>query len=145
MLAQEIIRIKRDGGTLDAAHIQSFVRGLVDGSWSEGQAAALAMAVFFQGMSMPERVALTQAMMRSGEVMDWAQAALPGRRLLIVLTGAATSALASALGGGATAVDLVRAVPWDVILILLALSSREARSFARRTRGFARPRRVDAA
>lgn len=78
MLAQEIIRIKRDGGTLDAAHIQSFVRGLVDGSWSEGQAAALAMAVFFQGMSMPERVALTQAMMRSGEVMDWAQAALPG-------------------------------------------------------------------
>ena len=78
MLAQEIIRIKRDGGTLDAAHIQSFVRGLVDGSWSEGQAAALAMAVFFQGMSMSERVALTQAMMRSGEVMDWAQAALPG-------------------------------------------------------------------
>ncbi len=31
------------------------------------------------------------------------------------------------------------------ILILLALSSREARSFARRTRGFARPRRVDSA
>jgi Na+/H+ antiporter NhaD/arsenite permease-like protein len=50
-----------------------------------------------------------------------AQAALPGRRLLVVLTGAATSALASSLGGGATAVDLVRGVPWDVILILLAL------------------------
>lgn len=36
MLAQEIIRIKRDGGTLDATHIDEFVQGLTDGSWSEG-------------------------------------------------------------------------------------------------------------
>ena len=44
MLAQEIIRTKRDGGVLDASQIGVFVAGLVDGSWSEGQAAALAMA-----------------------------------------------------------------------------------------------------
>ncbi len=78
MLAQEIIRTKRDGGVLAPSEIQAFVQGLVDGSWSEGQAAALAMAVFFQGMGMPERVALTQAMMRSGQVMEWGSAQLDG-------------------------------------------------------------------
>ena len=45
MLAQEIIRIKRDGGLLPRAQIEAFVRGLVDGAWSEGQAAAMAMPV----------------------------------------------------------------------------------------------------
>jgi thymidine phosphorylase len=78
MLAQEIIRTKRDGGVLAPPQIEAFVQGLVDGSWSEGQAAALAMAVFFQGMGMSERVALTQAMMRSGHVMEWGSAQLHG-------------------------------------------------------------------
>ena len=59
MLAQEIIRIKRDGRTLERADIEHFVRGLVDGSWSEGQAAALAMAMFLRGMSRNETVNLT--------------------------------------------------------------------------------------
>lgn len=71
MLAQEIIRIKRDGGTLSAAHVHEFVRGLTDGSWSEGQCAAMAMAVFQRGMSRDEAVALTQAMRDSGEVLRW--------------------------------------------------------------------------
>jgi thymidine phosphorylase len=78
MLAQEIIRIKRDGQTLSASHIDSFVKGLVDGSWSEGQAAALAMAIFLRGLSRAETVALTQAMRDSGRVMDWSQAGLDG-------------------------------------------------------------------
>lgn len=78
MLAQEIIRAKRDGQSLSAEQIGHFVHGLVSHAWSEGQAAALAMAVFFQGMSMPERIALTQAMRDSGEVLDWAHAQLNG-------------------------------------------------------------------
>ena len=78
MLAQEIIRIKRDGQTLARAHIDAFVRGLVDGSWSEGQAAALAMAMFLKGMSRAETVDLTQAMTRSGLVMNWHAAHLNG-------------------------------------------------------------------
>ena len=41
MLATEIIRTKRDRGRLSEAQIQAFVRGLVDGSWSEGPVAAL--------------------------------------------------------------------------------------------------------
>jgi len=78
MLAQEIIRLKRDGQALERAHIDDFVRGLVDGSWSEGQVAALAMAMFLQGMSRSETVHLTQAMTHSGRVMNWAHASLHG-------------------------------------------------------------------
>lgn len=71
MLAQEIIRTKREGLALDEAQIAHFVRGLVDGSWSEGQVAALGMAVFLRGMTRGEAVALTRAMMHSGRVLAW--------------------------------------------------------------------------
>ena len=71
MLAQEIIRIKRDGGSLADAQIQDFVAGLVDHRWSEGQAAAMAMAIFLRGLSPDETVALTRAMTLSGEVLQW--------------------------------------------------------------------------
>jgi thymidine phosphorylase len=78
-LPQEIIRRKRDGGTLSAAEIGFLVKGLTDGSVTEGQVAAFAMAVFFKGMEMPERVALTEAMRDSGRVLDWSD--LPGPAL----------------------------------------------------------------
>ncbi|MEP3437789.1 MAG: thymidine phosphorylase [Hoeflea sp.] len=71
MLTQEIIRTKRDGGKLEPADIAAFVRGLTDGSVTEGQVAALAMAIFFQGMSREEAVALTLSMRDSGEVLSW--------------------------------------------------------------------------
>jgi thymidine phosphorylase len=78
MLPQEIIRRKRDGAALGAAEIESFIAGLTSGAVTEGQAAAFAMAVFFKGMNLDERVALTRAMMRSGSVLDWRSANLPG-------------------------------------------------------------------
>jgi thymidine phosphorylase len=78
-LPQEIIRRKRDGGTLSAAEIGFMVQGLTDGSVTEGQVAAFAMAVFFKGMAMEERVALTMAMRDSGRVLDWRD--LPGPAL----------------------------------------------------------------
>jgi len=78
MLAAEIIRTKRDGGALSEAQIGAFVQGLVDGSWSEGQVAALAMAVLLRGMSPDEGVALTRAMTHSGEVLRWDQEGLHG-------------------------------------------------------------------
>jgi thymidine phosphorylase len=77
-LPQEIIRTKRDGGRLTDAEIEQFVRGLTDGSIGDGQAAALAMAVFFQGMDVNERVALTRAMSQSGSTMHWDLAELHG-------------------------------------------------------------------
>ena len=77
-LTQEIIRKKRDKGVLSAEEIQFFVRGITDGSVSEGQIAALGMAVFFNDMNMDERVAFTLAMRDSGQVLDWRALNLPG-------------------------------------------------------------------
>ena len=77
-LPQEVIRAKRDGLTLAAPEIEAFVAGLVDGSVGEGQAAALAMAICWRGLSLDECVALTGAMTRSGTVLDWD---LPGPAL----------------------------------------------------------------
>ena len=77
-LPQEIIRKKRDGGILTAEEIQFFVRGIPDGSVTEGQIAAFAMAVYFKDMSMDERVAFTLAMRDSGQVMEWRSMNLPG-------------------------------------------------------------------
>jgi len=78
LLPQEIIRRKRDGGALSYEEIQAFVRGLTDGSFTEGQIAAFTMAVFLQGMTMEERITLTRAMTRSGSVLQWKDFDLPG-------------------------------------------------------------------
>ena len=77
-LPQEIIRAKRDGRALSEAEIGEFIAGLTSGAVSEGQAAAFAMAVFFRGMSLEERVGLTRAMTRSGATLDWSALKLPG-------------------------------------------------------------------
>ncbi len=71
MLPQEVIRRKRDGAALARDEVKDFISGLTDGSVSEGQVAAFAMAVFFKGMSREEAVGLTLAMRDSGTVLKW--------------------------------------------------------------------------
>ena len=78
MLPQEIIRKKRNGGELSGEEIAFVARGIADLSLSEGQVAAFAMAVFFQGMTTAERVAMTLGLVRSGVVLDWNDLDLPG-------------------------------------------------------------------
>jgi thymidine phosphorylase len=78
MLAAELIRRKRDGGELTADEISELVAGIADGSVSDAQVGALAMAIFLQGMTGAERVALTGAMTRSGDVLEWGDAGLDG-------------------------------------------------------------------
>src|SRR3984885_7511096 len=78
MLPQEIIRAKRDGRALTGEEIGEFIAGLTSGAIGDGQVAAFAMAVFFRGMNIDERVHLTRAMTRSGEALDWSGANLPG-------------------------------------------------------------------
>jgi thymidine phosphorylase len=73
MLVQEIIRIKRDGGVLSQSQIEEFITGVTDNSVSEGQIAALAMAVFLNGMQREEFIALTKAMANSGTVLNWSE------------------------------------------------------------------------
>jgi thymidine phosphorylase len=71
VLASEVIRRKRDGHALTRAEIEYLVTGITDGSLSDAQVGALAMAMFLRGMERDERVALTAAMTRSGEVLEW--------------------------------------------------------------------------
>ena len=78
MLPQEIIRKKRDGHELSHEEIGFIVRGLTDASWSEGQVAAFAMAVFLRGMTVAERVAMTLGLVRSGKTLEWDDLDLPG-------------------------------------------------------------------
>ncbi len=70
-LPQEIIRKKRDGEALTADEISFFIQGVADNTVSEGQIAAFAMAIFFNEMTMQERIALTCAMRDSGAVLNW--------------------------------------------------------------------------
>jgi thymidine phosphorylase len=70
-LPQEIIKNKRDGKVLSQAEIDFFIQGIAKNTVSEGQIAAFAMAVFFQGMNAQERFDFTQSMVHSGEVMQW--------------------------------------------------------------------------
>jgi thymidine phosphorylase len=70
-LAQEVIRRKRDGRALSTEEIEWLVTGITDGSVSDAQVGALAMAIVINGMERDERVALTGAMTRSGEVLEW--------------------------------------------------------------------------
>jgi thymidine phosphorylase len=71
VITKEILARKRGGATLAAAEIAYLVKGIADGGLTEGQAAAFAMAVCCRGMDRAECVALTDAMTRSGRVLDW--------------------------------------------------------------------------
>ncbi len=70
MRAVDVIIKKRGGQTLTEAEIGYFIEGFSQGDIPDYQAAAFAMAIFFQGMSAAETVALTQAMVRSGHQLD---------------------------------------------------------------------------
>ena len=70
-IPQEVIKAKRDGRALPDDAIAAFVAGIGDGTISEGQVAALAMAICFNGMTAAECVALTRAMTTSGRVLEW--------------------------------------------------------------------------
>jgi len=81
VLVPELIRRKRDGGELTPEELGFLVRGISDGSVSDAQVGALAMAVVVRGMSAAERIALTGEMTRSGDVLDWSAAGLHGPAL----------------------------------------------------------------
>ena len=75
--AAELIRKKRDGAPLSDEAISTLVAGIVDGSVSDAQIAAFAMAVYFRGMTRAECASLTRAMTRSGSVLDWSDTSAP--------------------------------------------------------------------
>jgi thymidine phosphorylase len=75
--AVDLIRIKRDGGTLAGDQIDWLIDAYTRGDVHEEQMAAMAMAIYFQGLTEPELVRWTQAMIRSGERMDFGSLSRP--------------------------------------------------------------------
>jgi pyrimidine-nucleoside phosphorylase len=70
-MIDEILRRKRAGETLDAAAIEAFVAGVLDGSVSRPQAAAWLAFSFVRGLDDGEAIALTRAMTDSGDRLSW--------------------------------------------------------------------------
>lgn len=66
----ETIRKKRDGGVLSREEIFEFIKLYTQGAIPDYQCSALLMAIFFRGLSGQETADLTEAMMKSGEVLD---------------------------------------------------------------------------
>ena len=79
MRAYEIIHAKRDGKAIPPAEIAALVDGFTRGEIPDYQMAAFCMAVFFRGMDDAEVRALTEAMLRSGDVLDLSD--VPGAKV----------------------------------------------------------------
>jgi pyrimidine-nucleoside phosphorylase len=79
MRAVDIIRKKRDGQALGAAEIAAMVEGSATGEVADYQWAALLMAIVWRGMNSAETAALTDAMIRSGKVVDLSH--IPGLKI----------------------------------------------------------------
>ena len=77
--AAALIRCKRDGQAYDADQLQAIAQGIADGSWSEGQVGAFAMAVALRGMDVEETRQFTLALRDSGRRLRWHD--LPGPTL----------------------------------------------------------------
>lgn len=71
MVPQWIIEKKRDGGHISEADIRELIDLYSKGEIPDYQMSAFLMAVYFKGMSFDEVTALTDAMMRSGDVLDF--------------------------------------------------------------------------
>jgi len=68
--ATDVIRKKRDAVELSRDEIEVFVNAYTKGDIPDYQVSAWLMAVVLRGMTRPETAALTDAMLRSGEVLD---------------------------------------------------------------------------
>ena len=77
MRPQDIIRKKRDGRELSRDEIRFFVSGVTRGEIADYQSTALLMAIFLKGMNDAEQAALTEAMLHSGEILDFSDIPKP--------------------------------------------------------------------
>jgi pyrimidine-nucleoside phosphorylase len=77
--AIDVIRKKRDGGELTRAEIEALVGGYTKDDIPDYQASAWLMATLLKGMTRAETAALTDTMLRSGEVLDFSD--MPTRKV----------------------------------------------------------------
>ena len=69
--AIELIQAKRDGGALSPEAIEWLIGAYTDGTVPDYQMAAMAMAIYLNGLDVDELAAWTTAMLHSGEVLDF--------------------------------------------------------------------------
>ena len=77
MRAVDIIARKRDGHELTLDEIGFIIRGYTEGDVADYQMSALLMAIYLRGMTTEETLALTQAMLHSGETVDFSDLGRP--------------------------------------------------------------------
>lgn len=75
--AVDLIRTKRDGGRLSDEAIDWLIRAYTDGTVADEQMSAMAMAIFFRGLDGPELSRWTNAMIATGERMDFSSLSRP--------------------------------------------------------------------
>jgi len=75
--AVELIRTKRDGGRLSDEAIDWLIRAYTDGTVADEQMSAMAMAIFFRGLAPEELSRWTNAMIETGERMDFSSLSRP--------------------------------------------------------------------
>ena len=75
--AVDLIRAKRDGGTLDDPAIEWLIRSYTAGDVTAEQMAAMAMAIFFRGLDPRELSTWTSSMIATGERMDFSSLSRP--------------------------------------------------------------------
>lgn len=71
MIPAQLISRKRDGEELTDLEIHEFIRRYTAGDLPAYQMSAMAMAIYFQGMTMRETTTLTQALLESGATLTW--------------------------------------------------------------------------
>jgi pyrimidine-nucleoside phosphorylase len=74
---QDVIRKKRDGNTLSHDEIRFFVDGVTKGTIADYQISALLMAIYLNGMDEDEQQTLTEAMLNSGNILDFSEIPKP--------------------------------------------------------------------
>lgn len=79
MTPLEVIQKKRDRGILARDEIASFIRGYMSAEIADYQVSAWLMAVYLNGMTIQETLALTREMRDSGRVLDLSS--IPGKKV----------------------------------------------------------------
>jgi pyrimidine-nucleoside phosphorylase len=74
---QDVIRKKRDGLSLSREEIDFFIAGVTSGRIADYQVSALLMAIYLNGMDGAEQQALTEAMLNSGNILDFSDIPKP--------------------------------------------------------------------
>ncbi len=77
MRPQDVIRKKRDGQSLTRDEIDFFIGGITSGRIADYQVSALLMAIYLNGMDQSEQQALTEAMLNSGNILDFSDIPKP--------------------------------------------------------------------